>query len=50
VHNRAGLFSRGRGALVNTCKQCQKQWSGGALAVGLVGEELGAGNFIFGKE
>jgi len=23
--------------LVNTCKQCQKQWSGGALAAGLVG-------------
>jgi len=22
---------------VNTCKQCQKWWSGGALTIGLVG-------------
>ena len=29
--------------LVNTSKQCQKWWSGGALAAGLVGGELGAG-------
>ena len=36
--------------LVNTCKQCQKQWSGGALATGLIGGELVAGFFIFGKE
>jgi len=25
---------QGLGALVNTCKQCQQQWSGGALTVG----------------
>jgi hypothetical protein len=23
--------------LVNICKQCQKQWSGGALTIGLIG-------------
>jgi hypothetical protein len=40
VYNRAGLLSRGWGALANTCKQCQKQWSGGALAVGLVGGDF----------
>jgi hypothetical protein len=48
VYNRAGLL--GKGALVNICKQCQKQWSGGALAVGLVGGQLGAGNFYIWEE
>ena len=43
-----GQDSWGRlGTLVNNCKQCQKQWSDGALTVGLVG---GAGNFIFTRE
>jgi len=46
---RVGLLV-GLGALINSYKQCQKQWSGGALAVGLVGRELGVGNFIFGRE
>ena len=35
------------GALVNTCKQCQKRWLGGALTAGLVGRDFGAGFFIF---
>jgi len=31
----------GVGGSVNTCKQCQKQWPGGALTVGLVrGHEI----------
>jgi len=43
-----GRDSRGRlGTLVNNCKQCQKQWSGGALTVGLI---WGAGKFIFTRE
>jgi hypothetical protein len=50
VYNRAGLLGGGWGALVNTCKQCQKRWSGGALTVGLIGGELGVGYFIFGME
>jgi len=29
------------GAPVNTCKQCQKRWSGGALAVGYIEEDFG---------
>ena len=45
-----GAVEQGLGASVNTCKQCQKWWSGGALAAGLIGGELGAGFFIFGKE
>ena len=49
VYNRVGLLSRGW-ALVNTCKQCQKWWSGGVLAAGLIGGHSGAGIFIFGKE
>ena len=34
---------QGLGALANTCKQCQKQWSGCALTAGLMGGGLGAG-------
>jgi len=49
VGNRAGCWV-GVGAPINKYKHCQKRWSGGALAVGLVGGELGAGNFIYGRE
>ena len=35
--NRVGLLCRGLGVTVNTCKQCQKWWSGGALTIGLIG-------------
>jgi len=34
----------GLGLVVNSCKQCQKWWSGTALTVG---RQLGAGDFIF---
>ena len=30
-------IEQGLGVTVNTCKQCQKWWSGGALTIGLVG-------------
>jgi hypothetical protein len=36
------------GASVNTCKQCQKRWSGGALAVGCVGGDFGQEIVYFG--
>ena len=45
-----GVFPLQLGALVNTCKQCQKWWLGGALTARPIGGELGVGFFIFGKE
>ena len=36
-----GAVEQGLGALANTCKQCQKRWSGGALTGGLVGGDFG---------
>ena len=50
VYNRVGLLSRGWGSLVNTCKQCQKQWLSSVLTAGLIRGEFRAGFFIFGKK
>src|SRR6266567_7545596 len=45
-----GAVGQGLGALVNRHQQCPMWSSGAALAVGHVGGQFGAGNFVFGKE
>jgi len=51
VYNRGGAVQQGLGALVNTCKQCQKRWLGGALSFPVmeVGIETGKINKKEGK-
>jgi hypothetical protein len=48
VYNRVGLLSRGLGAIVNTCKQCQMWQAGGCARCYTHWGDIGAGNFIFG--
>jgi len=40
LYNRGGAVQQELGVLVNTCKQCQKQWSAGVLTVGYIEEDF----------